>query len=138
MKIKTEDMKRFAKILKTIPFYNCSEYVVFIPIDSQIKKEQFELDGEPVILFEDKSNKPSYSKYVMPGFIMDSPTEGKNSDISFGYVTTEYSVPFNMEEYIYLQDYKVNLKKEDRSLLYGTDYLLVPKTAILLNLPWDR
>ena len=138
MKIKTEDMKRFAKILKTIPFYNCSEYVVFIPIDSQIKKEQFELDGEPVILFEDKSNKPSYSKYVMPGFIMDSPTEDKNSDISFGYVTTEYSVPFNMEEYIYLQDYKVNLKKEDRSLLYGTDYLLVPKTAILLNLPWGR
>lgn len=139
MKLKFEDMRKFSKILKNIPFDNLSEYIIFIPVDSQIKKEYFPNEGEPVVMFEEKT-KPSYSQYVLPGLILDAPADedDKNNSISFGYATTEYSVPFNMEEYIYLQNFRVNLKKEERSLLYGTDYLLVPKKGIMLNLPWDR
>lgn len=100
---------------------------LFFPIDAPEKVSESE---EGVILLE--TRKAGSAALVKPGLILSIGERDNVPAVLFGYVTTEYAVPFEVSEYHAITGDRGFLSEEQVSELNDLECLMVKKESILV------
>jgi hypothetical protein len=135
MKIEEKRLKEIKDIIEKSGILNSIETndaELFFPIEIATREEETD---SGVILLETMKRKEGFERYVKPGFTTYTDFDENKKKISkllkLSYVSTEYIIPFDIEQYTRLSG-NMSLTEEEKSIIFQLECYIVKKSQIIL------